>query len=175
MSSARVHSFEPIADENAAVLVLGSMPGRASLAAGRYYAHPQNAFWRIVAELLQFDAAAPYEHRIRALQSARIALWDVLHSCTRAGSLDASIERDTLIANDFRAFFREHKKIRRVFFNGATAESCFRRHVLDELDAGPIAYVRLPSTSPANASVPYERKLQAWRAIVDAHELPFRR
>ena len=166
MSTARIHSFGPIADRNAEVLVLGSMPGQASLAAGQYYAHPRNAFWRIIAELLRCDPASPYAARIDALQSARIALWDVLHSCTREGSLDARIERDTQVANDFRTFFRRHSRITRVFFNGATAAACFRRHAPGEIDAGHIAYGRLPSTSPANASMSFEHKLRAWRTIV---------
>jgi len=155
MSMACIHSFEPIEDKNAEILILGSMPGRASLAAGQYYAHAQNAFWRIVSELLQFDRALPYEVRVQALKSARIAVWDVLQSCTREGSSDAMIESDTQIANDFRTFFRTHKKIKHVFFNGAKAEACFRRHVLRDLDSGAISYLRLPSTSPANASMTF--------------------
>jgi hypoxanthine-DNA glycosylase len=166
MRLARVRSFGPIEDGNARVLILGSMPGQASLAAGQYYAHPQNAFWRIISELLQCDPASAYPARIAALKSARIALWDVLQSCTRVGSLDARIERDTQVANNFRAFFREHGKIKQVFFNGAKAEACFRRHVAGKIDAGHIAYARLPSTSPANASMSFERKLQAWRKII---------
>src|SRR3989304_6099950 len=86
-SVARIHSFEPIEDRNAEILILGSMPGRASLMAGQYYAHAQNAFWRIIAELLQFDATAPYETRLRALMSARIALWEGLPPCSRGGGL----------------------------------------------------------------------------------------
>ncbi len=83
----RIHSFEPIEDRDAEVLILGSMPGRASLMAGQYYAHARNAFWPIMAELLQFEATAPYGVRVQALKAARIALWDVLHSCVREGSL----------------------------------------------------------------------------------------
>jgi hypoxanthine-DNA glycosylase len=163
---ARVRSFDPIADKNAEILVLGSMPGRASLAAGQYYAHSQNAFWRITAELLQFDAGAPYKARVQALKSARIAVWDVLQSCVRQGSLDAMIENNTEIANDFQKFFRAHRKITQVFFNGTKAEASFQRHVSREIDAVPIQFARLPSTSPANASAPYARKLKAWRAIL---------
>ena len=171
MRPARVHSFAPIVDRNARVLVLGSMPGQASLAAGQYYAHPQNAFWRIISELLQCDPASAYPARVAALKSARIALWDVLQSCTREGSLDAMIERDTQVANDFPAFFRKHRKIGHVYFNGAKAEACFRRHVAGKFSTGPIAYARLPSTSPANASLSFERKLRAWRMIV-GHTAP---
>ena len=168
---ARAHGFEPIEDKNSQVLILGSMPGLASLAAGQYYAHAQNAFWRIISELLQCDPASPYPTRIAALKAARIALWDVLKSCTREGSLDAMIERDTQIANDFRTFFRQHRKIRHVFFNGAKAEACFTRHVSGRISTGPIAYERLPSTSPAHASMSFERKLRAWRMIV-GHNQP---
>ena len=160
----RVRSFKPIADANAEILILGSMPGRASLAAREYYAHPRNVFWRIACELLRLDPASSYEARVRALRSARIALWDVLHSCTREGSLDARIENG--VANDFRTFFRTHRKIRRVFFNGATAEASFRRYVLPRIGGVPLSYRRLPSTSPANASLSPARKLRAWRTIL---------
>ena len=161
----RVRSFKPIADSKAEILILGSMPGRASLAARQYYAHPRNAFWRIAAELLGFDSTLPYAKRVRALKAARIALWDVLQSCTREGSLDARIENG--IANDFSTFFRNHGKIRHVFFNGATAEATFKRHVLPTLGGRALSYRRLPSTSPANASVSLARKLRAWRAILN--------
>ena len=160
----RVRSFKPIEDGKAEILILGSMPGRASLAARQYYAHPRNAFWRIAAELLRFDRASPYAKRVQALKAAHIALWDVLHSCDREGSLDARIENG--VANDFRRFFRTHRKIRRVFFNGAKAEATFRRYVLPQIGGVPLSYRRLPSTSPANASVSAARKLRAWRAIL---------
>jgi hypoxanthine-DNA glycosylase len=163
----RVQSFEPIEDENAEVLILGSMPGRASLAAGQYYAHAQNAFWRIVCELLRIDPSLAYEERARALKWARIALWDVLQSCARQGSLDSSIERDTLIANDFQTFFATHKNVTRVFFNGATAEACFNRHVLHQIESNSIRFVRLPSTSPAHATMSFEQKIQVWRSALD--------
>ena len=163
---AKIRSFQPIESKNARVLVLGSMPGQASLTAGQYYAHAQNAFWRIISELLRFDAAAPYEGKVQALNTARIAVWDVLQSCTREGSLDARIERDSQVANDFRSFFRTHPGITRVFFNGAMAEACFKRHVLRSIDDDSISYVRLPSTSPAHASLSFEQKLKAWRIIV---------
>jgi len=171
VGKARVRSFAPIAGRNARILILGSMPGRASLEAGQYYAHRHNAFWRIASELLQFDPGAPYRERARALRSARIAVWDVLHSCVRPGSMDAMIDRDSETANDFRRFFRTHRGITHVFFNGAKAEASFRRHVLPGIDV-PLRYKRLPSTSPANASVPWRQKLAAWRAILKTREQP---
>jgi TDG/mug DNA glycosylase family protein len=162
----RIRSFAPIAGRDARVLILGSMPGKKSLEARQYYAHRQNAFWRIVGDLFGVDPHAPYRKRMRALKSARIAVWDVLHSCTRTGSMDADIDGASEIANDFRAFFRQHRKISRVFFNGAKAEASFRRHVAKKLGGVPVRSARLPSTSPAHASVSYPRKLRAWRAIL---------
>jgi hypoxanthine-DNA glycosylase len=169
LRKARIRSFAPIAGRNARVLILGSMPGRASLEAGRYYAHPRNAFWRIVAVLLCIEPDATYRRKVQTLKSARIAVWDVLHSCVRQGSLDTMIEAE--LANDFDAFFRRHKGITHVFFNGAKAEASYRRHVLGAMTA-PLHYARLPSTSPAHASLPFARKLGAWRAILDAEEQP---
>ena len=168
MASARtrIHSFSPLANPDARILILGSMPGRASLAAYQYYAHPQNSFWRIMAQLLHTEATLPYEQRVDGLTSAGIAVWDVLQSCFREGSLDAKIESDTLLANDFRSFFQTHPKISHVFFNGAKAEACFRRHVLHELEQVPLVYLRLPSTSPANAGITYASKLKDWQSIL---------
>lgn len=165
-----IQSFQPVASQDAKLLILGSMPGNISLIAHQYYANPQNAFWRITAELLGFDFSVPYAERIAALKSARIALWDVLQSCTREGSLDASIARDTEVANNFVAFFETHKHITHVFFNGAKAEACFNRHVLRKIETGPLSYLRLPSTSPTNASMSLEHKLLAWRAIVESRQ-----
>ena len=160
---ATLHGFAPVANRDAEVLILGSMPGVASLAAGQYYAHTHNAFWRILAELLQFRA---YADKLRALKSARIALWDVLQACSRPGSLDAMIERDSETANDIGTFLRTHRKIQRVLFNGAKAESCFKRHVAPGLEGLAVLTMRLPSTSPAHAGMAYARKLELWRAAL---------
>jgi hypoxanthine-DNA glycosylase len=155
-----------VAAASAGILVLGSMPGEASLAAGQYYAHPRNAFWPIMAELLGFDASLPYERRLAALRAGRIAVWDVLRSCHRHGSLDTKIRRETQVANDFAAFFASHRHVGRVLFNGAKAEECYRRHVLGRGIGDGLVYLRLPSTSPANASWTPARKLTAWRTGV---------
>lgn len=158
-------SFPPVIDDGTRVLVLGSMPGAVSLRRAQYYAHPRNAFWRIVGELVGFDPGDDYENRLIALRGAHIGLWDVLRSCERNGSLDSAISRDTMVVNDFKRLFASHPRISQVLFNGAKAEQVFRRLV-----AAPPAYVafrRLPSTSPANAAVPFTAKLQAWRAIVE--------
>lgn len=160
-----VHSFAPLENADARVLILGSMPGVASLRAAEYYAHPRNHFWRMMGALVSLDPASAYAERIKALKSVRIALWDVLHSCRREGSLDASIDPATQVANDFQWFFARHASITHVFFNGAAAEQIYRRKVLPALKAPHLVYLRLPSTSPANASLSFARKLEAWGAL----------
>jgi hypoxanthine-DNA glycosylase len=164
----QVRSFPPIADARARVLIVGSMPGTASLAAAQYYAHPQNLFWHVVGELTGADAARPYAYRARALKSSGIALWDVLATCMREGSLDSAIDDATIRANDFAAFYRGHPRIAHVFFNGAKAEACYRKYVLPALasDTGPAHCARLPSTSPAHASMPRARKQELWRRAI---------
>ena len=168
-----IQCFPPIADAQATRLILGSMPGVASLAAGQYYAHPQNAFWRIMGELLNFAPNAPYSERVTALQRGGIAVWDVLQCCERPGSLDSAIVRGSEVANKFADFLRRHPDICTILFNGAAAEAAFRRHCRTLLDQPQIRFVRLPSTSPANAGVDFQRKLSLWRnAIVSEHTDP---
>ena len=168
--SSRIAGFDPVATPAAQVLILGSMPGEASLRAGEYYAHPRNAFWKLMGELLDVPATATYEARTAALQDARIALWDVLQSCRRQGSLDSEIEPASIRVNDFSAFFTRHSDIRLVCFNGAAAERWYGSQVLVNADPGHghagRRHVRLPSTSPAHAGLPYAAKLQAWRAAL---------
>jgi double-stranded uracil-DNA glycosylase len=161
-------SFPPIARADARLLILGSMPGQASLAAREYYAHPRNAFWPIMATLLGFAADSPYAERTCALRAASIALWDVLDSCKRPGSLDSAIVRQSTAVNDFAGFFRSHPEIHHVFFNGVTAESIFRKHVLSKPDRSGLTLVRLPSTSPAHAGLSRDAKLDQWRSILAA-------
>ncbi|MBI1731599.1 MAG: DNA-deoxyinosine glycosylase [Gammaproteobacteria bacterium] len=163
---ARIQSFAPIAGAAAHTLILGSMPSRASLQENRYYAHPRNAFWPILRELLNVGKDASYASGVRAMRAAGIALWDVIHACARKGSLDSLILPGSVTINDFTSFFRSHRRIARVFFNGGTAELLFRRHVLHRLDYPPSQLIRLPSTSPANAVLSLDRKLEAWRQIV---------
>ncbi len=160
----RVQGFAPIAGPDARVLVLGSMPGVASLRAGQYYGHPRNAFWPIMAELFVFDAMSPYPLRVAALQQNGIAVWDVLAACVRPGSLDSDIDTDSIRVNDFDSFLRAHPGLRRVCFNGAKAHAVFRRQVLPALVVAPgIDMVRLPSTSPAHAGMAFIDKCRQWR------------
>ncbi|WP_232522193.1 DNA-deoxyinosine glycosylase [Sulfuriferula plumbiphila] len=162
-----VHSFPPIADAQARVLILGSMPGKISLQAQQYYAHPRNAFWRLLGELVGARAELPYATRLQMLKSSGIALWDVLQSCAREGSLDSGIDDASIIANDFASFHLAHPDIAHIFFNGAKAEACYRKYVLAGLSnqSGALQYQRLPSTSPAHASLSYAQKLKAWEIV----------
>ena len=168
MSSRKtIRGFPPIADSRARVLVLGSMPSEASLAAGHYYAFRHNQFWRIAGAICGFAADAPYESRKAALIRCRIALWDVLESCIRPGSLDSAIREESIRVNDFAKFLAAHPGIRRVCFNGRKAEQAWRRRVLPELPAArKLEYRLLPSTSPAHAGMGYLAKLEAWRSAI---------
>jgi len=157
--------FPPIARPGARILILGSMPGQASLAAGQYYAHPRNAFWPIMATLLGFDPALPYRERAARLTAAGIALWDVLHACSRPGSRDTAIDHESAEANDFAAFFSAHPHIGHVFFNGTAATTLFRRHCPEQARTLPLT--RLPSTSPAHAGRNFADKLAAWQTVAN--------
>ncbi|MBX7451180.1 DNA-deoxyinosine glycosylase [Mycolicibacterium sp. 3033] len=163
MASPTVHSFPPLVGNRAEVLILGNMPGVVSLEQHRYYAHPRNAFWPIMAALFDFDAAAPYDERVRRLTDTGVAVWDVLASCRRPGSLDAAVEPASMVAYDFDAFFTAHPSIERVYFNGAAAAKNYQRLVRS---AHAPSTVRLPSTSPAHTA-PFAVKLAAWRQITE--------
>lgn len=149
----------PVVGPRPRVLVLGSFPSEQSLATGRYYANPRNQFWRLVGAVLGFDADAPYDARIAAATEHGVALWDVLHSCRRAGSLDARIDRKTAVVNDIGALLADHPGIDRIVVNGSAALELFERHVRVGVPA-----VRVPSSSPA-ATMAFEDKLAQWRVL----------
>jgi len=163
----RIHSFPPVTGKIVTKLILGSMPGKASLAANQYYAHPRNIFWFVMETVLNVRSDLPYAARCKELTQRKVALWDVLKLCTRTGSLDSEIIESSIVPNDFEVFFRTHSRIRAIFFNGAKAESIYVRHVIPKLSpafAG-IAMTRLPSTSPANASTSLAEKVTLWQVV----------
>jgi hypoxanthine-DNA glycosylase len=166
VTSPLLHGLPPIIDDDARVLILGNMPSVMSLGAQEYYANPRNAFWRITGELFGFDASAPYEERIAALTAHGNAVWDVLRSCRRVGSLDSAVEPDSMVANDFGQLLEGHRRITRVFFNGVAAEKNFNRLVRVAPD---LRCRRLPSTSPAQ-TMRYADKLAAWREAITARQ-----
>ena len=166
---ALARGFPPVIDERARVLVLGSLPGRASLEARQYYAQPQNAFWRIMGALVGAGPELEYAGRLARFKESALGLWDVLAAGHREGSLDSAIVRATAVVNDFVSLFERYRGIERVCFNGRTAEQLYRRRVLPDLPerfAG-IPLHALPSTSPAHAGMPFAVKLERWRILRD--------
>jgi len=162
-----VHSFPPISDRRARVLILGSMPGKVSLRASQYYAHPRNLFWRFTEEILGIPREAPYSERCKKLKDNGVAVWDTLKTCTRTSSLDSDIDDSTIVPNDFSSFLSEHPNIQLICFNGAKSENVFSKRVVKTLgqSLSGIELKRLPSTSPANASIPLDVKFDQWRVI----------
>jgi len=161
-----INCFAPIAAPDAKILILGSMPGQVSLTKQEYYGHPHNLFWQIMSELFGASPHLPYATRLQILIQNGIAIWDVLHECEREGSLDSDIEEISIIANDFSHFFLLHPHIHSVFFNGTKAEAAFKRYILPTLkNTSHIRFTKLPSTSPANASISKEKKLSAWKSV----------
>jgi len=158
--------FPPVSGRDARILILGSLPGQRSLQAVQYYAHAQNAFWRIMRDLI--GAEGGYEQRCDALVAHGIALWDVLAESIRPGSMDADIQTRSARANDFSEFFSQHPDVRRVFFNGQKAAQLFARLVSTDSGDRAMRYATLPSTSPAYASMAYEEKLRIWCAEITA-------
>lgn len=151
----------PVLDRDTRILILGSFPGEASLAAKQYYAHPRNQFWRLLSFVLELDLASlPYEERLAAVLKRHIGLWDVIDACERKGSLDTAIRHAQ--PNDFAMLKQRCPSLFRICFNGKTSgkfEPQFRQ-------AGFQTLV-LPSSSPANAQLSFEQKLVVWRRIAE--------
>jgi double-stranded uracil-DNA glycosylase len=160
--------FAPLARADAQLLILGTLPGQASLAAKQYYAQPRNAFWPILGDVLGFDESAPYATRVAALGDARIAVWDVCKEAVRKGSLDSALVASSIVPNDFAAFFADHREIRQVIFNGTKSCTLYRRHVMPHLQpawAG-LAQTGLPSTSSANTHLTHAERQLLWAAAL---------
>lgn len=158
------------------VLILGSMPGVASLQAGCYYAHPRNRFWPLMGALCNFDPQWAYDQRMAALQAAGVGLWDVIGRCERRGSLDSAIVRGSEVVNPLPALIQRLPHLQLVACNGASAAQAFRRFVQPQLavDAARLPLLALPSTSPANAAWSMARLLQDWQQLEPALSAPAR-
>ncbi|WP_334179009.1 DNA-deoxyinosine glycosylase [Pseudoxanthomonas sp.] len=157
----------PMVGDDCRVLVLGSMPGDASLQATRYYAHPRNRFWPVMAALCGFAPDLAYDERLRGLLSAGVGLWDVIGQCERRGSLDACIVRNSEVANPIGDLLVTHRSIAAIALNGGKAAEAYRRHVQPTLPPTVTpAVFPLPSTSPAHAAMGEQALLHAWSAIV---------
>ena len=161
----RWQGLAPVWSPQARLLILGSFPSRASLAAGQYYGHPRNQFWPLLSELWNQDLRAmPYEQRLDVVRQRGLAIWDVYAACEREGSLDSVIRAAE--PNDLLGLAARMPGLRAVAHNGRESA----RHIRVTRRLGLPVY-RLPSSSPANASWTFERKLAAWREVFAAHGL----
>lgn len=163
--SGRIRSFPPVIDGNSGLLVLGSMPGVQSLQLGQYYGNPRNYFWRVLYGLSGDTPDESYEARLDYAHRKGVALWDVIGSCERPGSLDANIRE--AVPNDLPGLLREYPNLRCLAFNGGKSFETFRRHFGRDPAFGAVRLIRLPSTSPIPTAAmrTLEDRLEAWRAI----------
>ena len=169
----RCIGFAPVVNIDTRLLILGSMPGVASLAASAYYAHPRNGFWPIAAKYLAAThglEALPddFDARYALLLQANCGLWDVLAEAQRKGSLDASIRSKSLQINDFSYLFEEFNRISHIALNGQAASKWFHRLVWPTLSIAQQQRLHchtLPSTSPAHAAMSLPKKSQQWQAM----------
>jgi TDG/mug DNA glycosylase family protein len=163
-----LRGLPPAARGDARVLVLGSMPGAASLRQQQYYGHPRNRFWPIMEALCGIDAAQPYAQRLAALNEAGVALWDVLGECMRPGSLDSAIVPGSEVANPVAVLCAGLPRLRAIALNGGKAAQAFARHIephWHDLPERRLSVHRLPSTSPANASCSLPYLHAAWAVL----------
>ena len=157
--------FQPIEPAFMRVLILGSMPGVASLTQQAYYAHPRNGFWPITSKLCNQAWSLDWNERYRQLMDNNIGLWDVLAECNRTGSLDSAIQPSGLQVNDIAQLINAHPECRVIALNGAKASELFNRYVLK---SNPVAFnginiLLLPSSSPAHARLNLADKTKIWQ------------
>lgn len=157
--SVRIESFEPVVDASCRILILGTMPGIESLRRQEYYGHPQNAFWRIMGDVLGFDAKMDYSKRLQHVLERQVALWDVIASCERETSADSKIKNAA--PNAIGDLIATYSNIGHIYFNGRKAEQFFMKHIAPTIE-GDVRYTYLPSTSPANARLRYDAKREIW-------------
>jgi hypoxanthine-DNA glycosylase len=156
-----------VANRDARVLVLGTLPGPESLRRQQYYGQPRNAFWKIMGELYGAGPEVPYRRRLQVLKQSRVALWDVCHRAYREGALDADIDPASVVPNDIKGFLELHPGIRLICCNGQTAGRLYERRIWPGLSPGQQAIRReiLPSTSPAHAAMRFDEKLRRWEIV----------
>ena len=157
----KISSFPPIIDNESKILILGSIPGIKSLEMKQYYAHPQNKFWKIICELFHEELTTDYAERIKILEKYHVALWDVIDTCERKGSLDSEILNEE--ANKIGELLHNYPNIKAIFCNGQKSYKNLQKILLKEFHLPIIA---LPSTSPAHASLGYVQKLETWKIIL---------
>ncbi|WP_263602613.1 DNA-deoxyinosine glycosylase [Chryseobacterium sp. PET-29] len=155
----RIFSFPPIIDDHSEIIILGSIPGVKSLEKQQYYGHPQNKFWKIIFELLNEEFTEDYDQRIQILKNHHIALWDVIDSCERKGSLDSEIKNEE--ANQIEELLEDHSNIKAIFCNGGKSYKNVQK-ILGKNYKIPVFL--LPSTSPLH-TVSFEKKLEEWKKV----------
>ena len=155
----KISSFPPIINENSKILILGSIPGVKSLEMQQYYAHPQNKFWKIICEIFNEEFTTNYQQRIEILEKHHIALWDVIDTCERKGSLDSEIRNEE--ANDIQQLLQNYPSIKAIFCNGQKSFKNLQK-IMGKECAIPIFV--LPSTSPLH-TISFEKKLREWEIL----------
>lgn len=163
-----IKSFEPIVVCAPKLLILGSMPSVKSLEKFQYYGHPRNQFWPILAELFEEDLDHPgddssYAFKVALAKEKGLAIWDVLGSCEREGSLDSNIKNEA--PNPIEDFLDKYPSIQVIIFNGGKAETSFKKHFKGLYKSGTYTFIKMPSTSPAY-TMKFEDKLKAWESIL---------
>lgn len=155
------NSFEAVGHPATEVLILGSLPGDRSLEVQQYYGHPRNRFWTVIERIVQEEVPAVYPQRLALLQRHRIALWDVAQQAFRPGSLDTAMRG--IVPNALHEWLEQHPKVHTIGFNGQKAEQVYDRHFVRQAQ---IRYIRLPSTSPANAAYSLDRLVESWQLLL---------
>lgn len=163
----QVTSLPPRVLANCQVLVLGSLPGVASLQASNYYAHPRNLFWPVMGSLLGVNWTSDLEQRVQSLLHHRIGLWDVIGRCERRGSLDTAIVKKSIQPNPVADLVATLTQLRVIACNGQAAYHAWQRYIEPKLVRIPLVYL-LPSTSPANASWSLTALTRAWAVAIHA-------
>lgn len=162
-----ITGLPPLASADARVLILGSIPGERSLTLQQYYVGQGNRMWFLLGSIFGHDPGRPYDERVAAMKSEGLAMWDVIHTCRRVGSMDSKIVPGSEMLNDFETFFRTHTAVRAVAFNGRTARGVFdRQGGGDILATYGLAAISMPSTSAANARWSYRELVERWKMIL---------
>lgn len=156
--------FKPVLDKQCRLLILGSLPGKASIGKQEYYGHPRNAFWPILESLLGIDASLAYPKRLALLKQNYIGLWDVYATAKRKGSLDSAIKNHEAQVNDFSLLFSRCPNIKAIAFNGGLA---YKQFLKLNIPFEQKALLAMPSTSPAYAAMSFAEKLNRWREILE--------
>ena len=159
--SNRISSFPPVVYQDSEILILGSIPGAKSLEMQEYYAHPQNKFWSIVFELFNEDFTKDYQQKLQILRKNKIALWDVIDSCERKGSLESEIKNET--GNDILKLLEDYPNLKIIFCNG---QKSYKNLIKTFEKNIKIPIVALPSTSPLH-TISFDKKLEVWQQIKD--------